>query len=156
MIELNLSCPHGMNEKGMGRACGEDPVLVGDITKWVVAKAKWPVSVKISPNYGSPEILADAALKAGAKAVTLTNTMPSIQDPLPEGSPQFSVGQKDKFYSAGGGAGSILRPFALKKCSDVAKTVPIEILGSGGIISGDHALTFLQLGAGCVQVCSAV
>jgi len=26
--ELNLSCPHGMNEKGMGRACGEDPKLV--------------------------------------------------------------------------------------------------------------------------------
>ena len=29
MIELNLSCPHGMNEKGMGRACGEDPEVVG-------------------------------------------------------------------------------------------------------------------------------
>lgn len=24
-LELNLSCPHGMNEKGMGRACGESP-----------------------------------------------------------------------------------------------------------------------------------
>ena len=30
--ELNLSCPHGMNEKGMGRACGEDPVIVKQIT----------------------------------------------------------------------------------------------------------------------------
>ena len=28
LIELNLSCPHGMNEKGMGRACGEDPAIV--------------------------------------------------------------------------------------------------------------------------------
>lgn len=28
LIELNLSCPHGMNEKGMGRACGEDPSIV--------------------------------------------------------------------------------------------------------------------------------
>jgi dihydroorotate dehydrogenase len=27
-LELNLSCPHGMNEKGMGRACGEDPVVL--------------------------------------------------------------------------------------------------------------------------------
>jgi dihydropyrimidine dehydrogenase (NADP+) len=26
--ELNLSCPHGMNEKGMGRACGEDPMVL--------------------------------------------------------------------------------------------------------------------------------
>lgn len=29
MYELNLSCPHGMNEKGMGRACGEDPEVLG-------------------------------------------------------------------------------------------------------------------------------
>lgn len=28
-LELNLSCPHGMNEKGMGRACGEDPDVLG-------------------------------------------------------------------------------------------------------------------------------
>jgi len=28
-LELNLSCPHGMNEKGMGRACGEDPEVLG-------------------------------------------------------------------------------------------------------------------------------
>ena len=37
MIELNLSCPHGMTEKGMGRACGEDPEIVEEITKWVVS-----------------------------------------------------------------------------------------------------------------------
>jgi dihydroorotate dehydrogenase len=23
-IELNLSCPHGMGERGMGLACGQD------------------------------------------------------------------------------------------------------------------------------------
>jgi dihydropyrimidine dehydrogenase (NADP+) len=41
-----------------------------------------------------------------------------------------------------------LRPFALKKASDVAKLVPgIEIFGSGGIISGDHGMSFLQYGA---------
>jgi dihydropyrimidine dehydrogenase (NADP+) len=41
-----------------------------------------------------------------------------------------------------------LRPFALRKCADVAKLVPdIEIFGSGGIISGDHAMSFLQYGA---------
>merc|ERR1712226_420225 len=27
-LELNLSCPHGMGEKGMGLACGQDPDLV--------------------------------------------------------------------------------------------------------------------------------
>lgn len=27
-LELNLSCPHGMGERGMGLACGQDPELV--------------------------------------------------------------------------------------------------------------------------------
>lgn len=52
MIELNLSCPHGMNEKGMGRACGEDPDIIKDITSWVTSLTKVPVIVKITPNYG--------------------------------------------------------------------------------------------------------
>jgi len=50
-----------------------------------------------------------------------------------------------------------LRPFALRKCADVAKYVPeIEIFGSGGIISGDHAMSYLQYGAKALQICSAV
>jgi dihydropyrimidine dehydrogenase (NADP+) len=48
--ELNLSCPHGMTEKGMGRACGEDPALVKEITGWVTAMTIKPVIVKITPN----------------------------------------------------------------------------------------------------------
>lgn len=90
--ELNLSCPHGMNEKGMGRACGEDPVIVKQITEWVVSNTTKPVIVKITPNYGYAEHLAEAALEAGAKAVTLTNTMPGLQDPLPSGEPIVGVG----------------------------------------------------------------
>lgn len=52
MLELNLSCPHGMTEKGMGRACGEDPDIVRDITTWVTKRTSLPVIVKITPNYG--------------------------------------------------------------------------------------------------------
>ncbi len=142
--ELNLSCPHGMNEKGMGRACGEDPAVVKQITEWVVAHTKKPVVIKITPNYGYAEALAEAALEGGAKGVTLTNTMPGLQDPLPDGAPIVGVGQKDRLYAPGGTTGSVLRPFALRKCADVAKMVPeIEIFGSGGIISGDHAMSYL-------------
>lgn len=57
-LELNLSCPHGMNEKGMGRACGEDPDMVREITKWAVGSTHLPVIIKITPNYGEAEALA--------------------------------------------------------------------------------------------------
>jgi dihydropyrimidine dehydrogenase (NADP+) len=78
MYELNLSCPHGMNEKGMGRACGEDPEVLGQITRWVREVTDKPLIIKITPNYGYAETLAQAALDNGAQAVTLTNTMPGL------------------------------------------------------------------------------
>ena len=62
----------------MGRACGEDPVIVKNITEWVCQNTTKPVIVKITPNYGYAEQLAIAALEGGAKAVTLTNTMPGL------------------------------------------------------------------------------
>ena len=34
-LELNLSCPHGMGERGMGLACGQDGKLVKNICQWV-------------------------------------------------------------------------------------------------------------------------
>lgn len=58
LIELNLSCPHGMTEKGMGRACGENPDIVKEITEWVVSRTKVPIIVKITPNYADASELA--------------------------------------------------------------------------------------------------
>jgi len=81
MLELNLSCPHGMTEKGMGRSCGENPEIVKNISKWVTAIAKMPVFVKITPNYPDADVIAKAALEGGCAGVTLTNTMPSFMDP---------------------------------------------------------------------------
>ena len=69
--------------------------------------------------------------------------MPGLADPLPSGEPLLGVGAANQ-YAAGGTTGSILRPFALKKCSDVAKLVTqLDIFASGGIISGDHSMAFL-------------
>lgn len=49
-LELNLSCPHGMGERGMGLACGQDPELVRNICGWVKAATKLPVFAKLTPN----------------------------------------------------------------------------------------------------------
>ena len=58
LIELNLSCSHGMTEKGMGRACGENPDIVKKITEWVVSRTKVLIIVKITPNYADASELA--------------------------------------------------------------------------------------------------
>ena len=127
----------------MGRACGENPNTVKEITEWAVQNTHLPVIIKITPNYGEAEALAESALEGGAKAVTLTNTMPGLQDPLPSGKPIVGVGT-ERLFAPGGTTGPVLRPFAMKKCADTAKLVPkIQIFASGGIISGDHAMAYL-------------
>lgn len=129
----------------MGRAVGEHPKMVEDITRWVVEVANAPVVIKITPNAAYADEISKAALRGGAKGVCLTNTMPSFMDPDPTGVPWPSVGEKQN-VAYGGATGSVLRPYALKKSSEVAKTVPeLDIFGSGGIVSSHHAMAFLRL-----------
>src|SRR5256886_3520766 len=47
-IELNFGCPHGMSERGMGRAVGQVPDYTCKIVEWVKEVATIPVIVKRS------------------------------------------------------------------------------------------------------------
>ena len=62
-LELNLSCPHGMGEKGMGLACGQDPYLVENICKWVSESIQIPFFAKLTPNVTDITLIAKAAQK---------------------------------------------------------------------------------------------
>jgi dihydroorotate dehydrogenase len=42
-FEINFSCPHGMPERRMGMAMGQDPELLGEVCGWVNAVATKPV-----------------------------------------------------------------------------------------------------------------
>jgi dihydroorotate dehydrogenase len=84
-----------MGEYGMGRACGEDTEMVRHIARWVSEVATKPVFIKITPNWAYADELSIAAMEGGAAGVTLTNTMPSLMDPNPEGNPWPRVGVKE-------------------------------------------------------------
>ena len=60
-LELNLSCPHGMGERGMGLACGQNPELVLNICRWVREAVKIPFFAKLTPNVTSVVEIAHAA-----------------------------------------------------------------------------------------------
>ncbi|MEL6803517.1 MAG: hypothetical protein AAFO91_07035 [Bacteroidota bacterium] len=60
-LELNLSCPHGMGERGMGLACGQDPELVFNICKWVRSASSVPFFAKLTPNVTDIAVIAQAA-----------------------------------------------------------------------------------------------
>ncbi len=155
-VELNFGCPHGMCERGMGSAVGQEPKVLRELVGWVKDSTGLPVIVKLTPNVS--EILDPAlAAQAGqADAVSLINTIKSVIGvdletlvPLP------SVG---KASSHGGYCGPAVKPIALRMVAELArdKDFQLPISGIGGINDWRDAAEFLALGASSVQVCTAV
>jgi dihydropyrimidine dehydrogenase (NAD+) subunit PreA len=158
-IELNYGCPHGMSERGMGAAVGQVPEYCEEITRWVMDVAKIPVIVKLTPNVTNVVYPARAAVKAGANALSLINTVNSITaidlDTF-ETSP--SIGGKG---GHGGYAGPAVKPIALNMLAalgtdSIVGPSGLPVSGMGGISSWKDAAEFLLLGAGSLQVCTAV
>ncbi len=49
-FECNFSCPHGLPERRMGSAMGENPEILTEVCSWVMSAAKVPVWAKMTPN----------------------------------------------------------------------------------------------------------
>ncbi|PIK42286.1 putative dihydropyrimidine dehydrogenase [Apostichopus japonicus] len=108
-LELNLSCPHGMGERGMGLACGQDPELVLNICRWVKAAVKIPVFAKMTPNITSIVAIATAAKEGGADGVTATNTVSGLMG-LKGNSQAWPAVGNAKRTTYGGVSGNAIRP----------------------------------------------
>lgn len=155
-LELNLSCPHGMGEKGMGLACGQKPELVRQICAWVRSVTTIPFFAKLTPNVTNIDSIARAAYEGKADGVTAINTVSGLMSIGADGRPWPAVGHEAK-TTYGGVSGNAIRPLALRGVASVAKALPgFPILATGGIDSAETALQFIFAGASCVQVCSAV
>src|SRR6185369_17130802 len=118
-LELNFGCPHGMCERGMGSAVGNEPKVLQEIASWAVQFAKTPVIVKLTPNVGDIVEPGEAVLSSGAHAISLINTVKSIMGvdlesmvPLPR------VGGGS---TNGGYCGPAVKPIALYLLSQLAR-----------------------------------
>ena len=49
-FECNFSCPHGLPERKMGSAMGQDCALMEEVCGWVMGATKIPVWAKLTPN----------------------------------------------------------------------------------------------------------
>ena len=155
-IELNLGCPHGMCERGMGSAIGQAPDLVERTTRWVREAVNIPVFTKLTPNITDIVVPAEAALRGGADAVSLINTVSSITSvDLNLMAPTPTVDGKG---THGGYCGQAVKPIALNMVSSIARdavTSDLSISAIGGITTWRDAAEFIALGAEGVQVCTA-
>ena len=158
-IELNYGCPHGMSERGMGAAVGQVPEYCEQITRWVCDIAKIPVIVKLTPNITNIVLSGRAGLAGGANALSLINTINSITA-VDLDTFELSPGIGGK-GGHGGYAGPAVKPVALNMLAALAADEVIRssgkpISGMGGISTWRDAAEFLLLGAGSLQVCTAV
>ncbi|MDP6569082.1 MAG: NAD-dependent dihydropyrimidine dehydrogenase subunit PreA [Candidatus Marinimicrobia bacterium] len=155
-LELNFGCPHGMCERGMGSAVGQEPDVLREITSWAREFATTPVIAKLTPNVTNILDPGIAAVEGGADAISLINTLKSIIGvDLKNLVIQPTVGIEG---TQGGYCGPAVKPVALHMAGTLARderiTVPIS--GIGGISNWYDAAEFLALGSTSVQVCTAV
>jgi len=155
-VELNFGCPHGMCERGMGSAVGQNPDVMETIVGWVMEVAEIPVIVKLTPNITDITLPALAAKNAGAHAISMINTINSItQVDLDRLIPEPYVDGKS---SHGGYCGSAVKPIALNMVETCASNPDLQlpISGIGGITNWKDAAEFIALGSTSVQVCTAI
>lgn len=155
-FELNFGCPHGMTERGMGAAVGQDPEIAKMVVEWVMEKATIPVITKLTPNVHSVVPTGKAVVEAGTNALSLINTIQSITGvDLDTLVPNPYVAGKSVF---GGYCGPAVKPIALKFLTTIAQnetTRQVPVSGIGGISTWKDAVEFMLLGATNVQICTA-
>ena len=158
-FEINFSCPHGMPERRMGQAMGQDPELLSEVCGWINAAAKVPVWAKMTPNITDITHPARAALAAGCEGIAAINTSQSVMGVnLQTLRPEPCV---EGYSTPGGYSSKAVKPIALAKVQAVSSLVNKEfpgcsVSGIGGVESGRDAAEFMLLGASTVQVCTGV
>ncbi len=145
-VEVNVSCPN--TEDGM-RMFAHSAAATEDVLA-ATAGCGRPRWAKLSPNTPELVAVAAAAVRGGAEAVVLTNTLAGLVIDLDERRPALG-GRR------GGVSGAALHPVAVRAVYDVHEALPaVPIVGVGGVASGADAVEMLMAGASAVQVGTAI
>jgi len=145
-VELNVSCPH---VKETGSEIGQNPKILTEVVEKVKAVVDKPVFVKLSPNVTSIAETAEAAVKAGADAITAINTVKAMAIDTETAMPILS-------NKIGGLSGPAIKPIAIRCVYEIYEHVKVPIIGCGGITNWRDAVEFLLAGATAVQIGTAV
>jgi len=137
-VELNLSCPNV--EHGGLQFCAGPGAASEVVSACRGALPGKPLFVKLT-NEG---VVANAiaAEGAGADALTLINTIPSL----------VVDARERKVFLRGGLSGPAIKPVALRAVYEVSRAVEVPVIGVGGVSSGEDVAEFMLAGATAVQV----
>ncbi|MEM3697375.1 MAG: dihydroorotate dehydrogenase [Candidatus Bathyarchaeia archaeon] len=145
-VELNVSCPH---VKETGSEIGQNPQILKEVIKSVKSAVSKPVFVKLSPNVTNIAEIAEAAVYAGADAITAINTVKAMAIDAETAKPILS-------NKVGGLSGPAIKPIALRCVYEIYERVKAPIIGCGGITNWRDAVEFFLAGASAVQIGTAI
>lgn len=146
-VEVNLSCP---NVEARANVFAHSADATREATRAVVESVHdVPVFAKLSPNVTDIVHIASAAVDAGARGLTLINTVMGLA--------VDAVARRAKLGNGGGGlSGPPIKPVALRAVHDVARALPATpIIGTGGVSTGEDAAEMMLAGAHAVGVGTA-
>lgn len=149
-IELNVSCPNVKN----GLSFGTDPARLAELVAAVRKRVKRTVLiVKLSPNVADIALTAQAAVDAGADALSLVNTFTAMAIDIESQKPVLA-------NETGGLSGPAIKPIAVFMVNRVYRQVAakhqIPIIAMGGIQTWQDATEFILAGASAVAVGTAL
>ena len=146
MLELNISCP---NVKQGGATWGTTCEGAAAVTKAVKSVTKKPVMVKLTPNVTNITEIAMAVEAEGADCISLINTLLGMRIDIRTKRPILH-------NNVGGFSGPAIFPVAVRMVWQVANAVNIDVVGMGGISTGEDAVEMMMAGAKAVQVGTAI
>lgn len=145
-VELNLSCPHF---KGTGAEIGQDPDMIRLTVKAVKDRVDKPVFAKLTPNTAHIGELAEAAVSAGADAITAINTVKAMAIDVETFKPILA----NRF---GGLSGAAIKPIAVRCVYEIYEAINVPIIGCGGVRGWKDAVELMLAGASAIQIGSSI
>jgi dihydroorotate dehydrogenase (NAD+) catalytic subunit len=144
-LEVNLSCPNLHGHAMFAQSPGDAASVIAAVAEGV----HLPVWAKLTAQVTDLVAVAAAVEDAGARAVTLINTLPGMVLDVETRRPVLGGG-------GGGLSGPAIHPVAVRAVYDVHRARPdLPIVGVGGVASGEAAVEMLLAGASAVQVGTA-
>ena len=155
-IELNFSCPN-MADSGLGSDIGQVPELVERFTAAARRGASIPILAKLTPNVAKMSPAAEAAKRGGANGIAAINTIKSII--AVNAHTYVSAPAVHGMSAVGGYSGNAVKPIALRFITELGQNPELagmHLSAMGGVETWRDALEYILLGAGSIQVTTAV
>lgn len=146
-FELNVSCPN--TDRG-GEEFGADDDVLAELVALAVRASDKPLVVKLGPNLPDVVRTAQIAAAAGARAISVVNTLPGYMfgHDGAAAAPRLGRGQ-------GGVSGPPLLPIGVWAVKRVSEALDLPVIGVGGVRSAADVSQYLSAGATLVAIGTA-